>query len=92
MTIYARPNELSHLRLGISISRRVGSAPKRNRIKRLLREAFRLRQHDLPAGYDLIIVVRPHEVLSLIEYQNLLMKLTSSLHAKWCVRNQNESK
>ena len=39
--------------------RMVGTAPVRNRIKRLLREAFRLHPYDLPRGYDLVIVVRP---------------------------------
>ena len=70
--LYAAPNELAKPRLGISIGRRVGTAPRRNRIKRLLREAFRLMQHDWPAGYDLVVVVRPHEPLPLAEYQRAL--------------------
>ncbi len=70
--LYAAPNEGSKPRLGISIGRRVGTAPRRNRIKRLLREAFRLMQHDWPSAYDLVIVVRPHEPLPLAEYQRAL--------------------
>lgn len=77
---YARPNNLPHPRLGISISRAVGTAPRRNRIKRLLREAFRLHQHDWPKGYDMVIVVRPHEPLLLAEYQKLLTALMLKLH------------
>jgi ribonuclease P protein component len=95
LTIYARPNDLPHPRLGLSVSRKVGTAPRRNRIKRLLRESFRLSQHGLPAGYDLVIVVRPHEPLPLVEYQDLLLKLSSKLHATWSERsqrNQNASK
>lgn len=83
ITIYAVPNNLTHPRLGISMSRHVGIAPRRNRIKRLLREAFRHHQHDLPAGYDLVVVVRPHKPLILAEYQKLLTALMVKLHAAW---------
>jgi ribonuclease P protein component len=86
LTIYALPNKLEHPRLGISISRRVGIAPKRNRIKRLLRDAFRFLQHDLPRGYDLVIVVRPHETLMLADYQKILSALVVKLHSDWAAR------
>src|SRR5207245_8860033 len=60
LMIYARPNGQPFPLLGLSTSRKVGTAARRNRIRRLLREAFRHLQHDLPAGYDLLVVVRPH--------------------------------
>jgi ribonuclease P protein component len=41
-------NGLNHPRLGLTVSRRVGNAVTRNRWKRILREAFRLTQHELP--------------------------------------------
>ena len=66
--------------LGLSVAARVGTAPRRNRIKRLLREAFRLMQHDFPRPYDLVIVVRPHEPLILAEYQRILRALMVKLH------------
>lgn len=69
----AKPNDLGHPRLGLSVSRRVGGAVKRNRIKRLLREAFRIGQHDWPGAYDVVIVVYPHKTAMLSEYQHMLI-------------------
>ncbi len=83
LTVFALPNDLGHPRLGLSVGRKVGTAPKRNRIKRLLREAFRLMQHDLPRGYDLVINVRPHETAMLADYQRMLSAAAVKLHAKW---------
>src|SRR6266550_3483474 len=76
LTIFGLPNDLGHPRLGLSTSRKVGTAVRRNRIRRLLRESFRLMQHDFPRGYDLVVVVRPHEPMQLAEYQKLITALT----------------
>ena len=85
LTVYALPNELGHPRLGMSVGRKVGTAVRRNRIRRLIRESFRLLQHDLPRGrgYDLVVVVRPHEPLILAEYQKMLMAMLVRLHNTW---------
>ncbi|HOJ50951.1 MAG TPA: ribonuclease P protein component [Syntrophales bacterium] len=53
------PNKEGKTRFGIIAGRKVGRAVKRNRVKRLLREVFRLNKTRFPAGCDIIIIVKP---------------------------------
>lgn len=51
-------NDKGVRRLGITVGKKIGNSVKRNRIKRLLREFFRLHKDSLPAGRDMVITVR----------------------------------
>lgn len=58
LVMYVRKNGQLNNRLGVSISRKVGQAVARNRLKRLIKEQMRLHKNELTAGYDVIVVVR----------------------------------
>ncbi len=58
VVIYMRPNRFGKHRLGITAGKRVGNAVHRNRAKRLIRQAYRELEAELPSYLDLVIVAR----------------------------------
>ena len=88
LTFYALPNTLGHHRLGLTVPRRVGNAVRRNRVKRLLREAFRLQQHELPGTHDIVVVVRPHEATEQATYARWMREAVAGLDEAWRRRRE----
>ena len=83
LVLYWRKNGLEENRIGYTVSKKLGHAVVRNRIRRRLREIYRLHEEEFLPGRDLVIVARSRAVaapyaklerafLALAEKQNLL--------------------
>ena len=69
-TFPRKDEERKEVRLGVSVSRKVGGAVERNKVKRTLREAFWSIADDLPPRHDFVVVARA-EIKSLIEQKGM---------------------
>lgn len=83
LLVLGRPNAGPLSRLGLSVGRRVGGSVVRHRLKRLLREAFRTSRESLPQGYDLLVVVHPHEPLAVESYREHLHRASWAVERAW---------
>jgi len=55
--LYMAKNDVGYPRFAVSVSKKYGKAVKRNYIKRIAREVFRLNQYEIPAGYDYLLII-----------------------------------
>lgn len=62
LVVYARPNRGAGNRLGVTVSTKLGKAVVRNRVRRRLREIYRLSQPEMKQGYDIVLVARTRAV------------------------------
>jgi ribonuclease P protein component len=82
LIVYACENGLPHLRVGLSVSRKVGNAVRRNRLRRLYREAFRLAKAQMPGGLDLVLIPRKKDDPELETLIKALTQLVGQLARK----------
>lgn len=58
LALYVRRNQLGQNRLGITVSKKLGNAVTRNRVRRRLREIYRLHETQFLPGWDIVVVAR----------------------------------
>lgn len=81
LVLYRRKNKLGYNRLGLTVSAKLGNAVKRNRIKRLFRECYRLNEDKFGKGVDLVVVARTRSVgATYHEIENSLLKVMERIH------------
>ena len=83
LVLYARKNHTATNRVGITVSKKLGGAVVRNRVRRRLREVYRLHEQQFAPGWDIVVVARSrcvtasfekltHAYLSLAEKSGIL--------------------
>lgn len=81
LVMYVLENGTRYNRLGISVSKKVGNSVIRHRIKRLVKESYRMHEAIFQRGFDLVIIARVSaKKMSYLETESALLHLGNKLH------------
>jgi ribonuclease P protein component len=84
--IYVSNNRLNTNRLGVSVSKKIGNSVIRHRMKRLVKESFRLQKDMFNSGLDIVVIVRKGaEVLTFQQVTDALLHLMKLHH---CMKSE----
>lgn len=91
LVLYILPNIYDYNRIGIAVSKKIGKSVKRNRIKRIIRESYRLNKNNIKNGFDIIILWKSKEIEAV--YKNVFNDLRKLFEKSWlidsgCIKNQ----
>ena len=77
LVVYCQRNRQGHTRLGVTVSAKLGKAVVRNKVRRRIREIWRLHREEMVPGYDVIVVSRSRGVYA--SYRKLEQQYLSAL-------------
>lgn len=76
LIIYIRENQQAYNRVGFTVSKKVGKATVRNRVKRRMKESYRKNHHQIKIGYDVVFIARDTAAnSSMAEIESAMMHL-----------------
>lgn len=80
MAVYVRPNRQGRNRLGLTVGTKVGKAVRRNKVRRRIREAYRIHEETMTTGWDIVVVARVRSAFaSYAELERDLLRLLDKL-------------
>lgn len=80
LALYVRKNGRGYNRLGLTVGAKLGKAVRRNRVRRRIRESYRVNEDKFLTGYDIVVVARSRAVnASYREIQRSLLRLADKL-------------
>lgn len=88
LVIYIKENHKSINRIGIAVGKKIAKSVMRNRIRRVIREAYRLQENTLKKGYDIVIVWKNGIDLEKVKYDIVSKDLTKALQKADLLKNE----
>ena len=80
LAVYVRPNHLNRNRLGLTVGTKVGKAVRRNKVRRRIREAYRIHENQMTPGWDIVVVGRVRSAFApYAELERDLLRLLDKL-------------
>ncbi len=89
LVVYARKTKRAQNRVGYTVSVKLGHAVVRNRVRRRLREIYRLHEGELKSGYDIVVVARSRSVQA--SYQQLERDYLQGLKKLELIRTEGQA-
>lgn len=82
LLLFGAPNDLGYTRIGLSVSKRHGNSVRRHRLRRLIREGYRLAQHEVVEGWDLICIPRADSCATTDDFRRSFIRLSGKLNKR----------